>query len=157
VIVSFLHPFWFVKDFVKEGKNVPYELTSDHFMMWGTLGGLCGESISIKLKIDLNSFATQSATASISDCRSVCLTMIACSGSKAATKFYFDPEKSEKFTDLYQIQRTLTFLKIPGIFILLSSLGPIRRKMFEWFYYPHIFLFVAFYVFGSLHSGQFKR
>ncbi|PRP82094.1 ferric reductase-like transmembrane protein [Planoprotostelium fungivorum] len=85
LIVAFLHPFWYVKEFVQAGENVPFKLTEDHFMLYGTLGGLS------------------------------------------------------------------------GFFILLTSFEPIRRKMFEWFYYPHIFLFITFYVFGSLHSGQFRR
>eukprot|EP01117_Protostelium_nocturnum_P003738 TRINITY_DN15011_c0_g1_i1.p1 TRINITY_DN15011_c0_g1~~TRINITY_DN15011_c0_g1_i1.p1 ORF type:complete len:728 (-),score=191.10 TRINITY_DN15011_c0_g1_i1:49-2232(-) len=85
LIVVFLHPFIFVKGFVQEGDNIPFKLTEDHFMLFGTLGGLC------------------------------------------------------------------------GFFIFLTSLEPIRRKMFEWFYYPHIILFVGFYVFGSLHSKTFFR
>jgi len=38
--------------------------------------------------------------------------------------------------------------------MFISALEPIRRGKFEAFYYTH-FLFIAFYVFGSLHNAKF--
>lgn len=41
-----------------------------------------------------------------------------------------------------------------GVLMCLTALPPIRRKMFELFYYPHVILMILFFIFALIHETR---